>query len=213
MGERRPIQARCAAFFGRGVSNAEESDASHSLAPVARCTPRAGNVTSWPEFNPRKLMISDLLSPPALNVMLIYEDLAAGRRAKELLDRLRHRLGPEAEMEIHLCRFDLLQVPQFREEAMEHGLGADILILSARHGVEVPSHVQDWLETCRNAGASRSAALVMLLDEPRPVASAGAARSAPVRLSVTHEAPSLDDQRRATADRWFSLAAVGKFEA
>jgi hypothetical protein len=161
-------------------------------------------------------MNSDQPLPPPLKVMIVYEDLAAGRRAKEFVDRLWLRLGPDVNMELHVCRFDLLHLSPFREEALENGFRADILILSSRQGVQVPDDVQQWLEVCRNANVCPSTALVMLLnengtiaDEPRLRSAADGREPGPVRLSVMYEALPPGGVIQTRDGRRISLAAVG----
>src|SRR6266478_795046 len=54
-----------------------------------------------------------------LNTVVAYEDVAAAKKAKEMWDRLRGRIGGGLAFEIHLWRFDVLRTPGLNVTAVK----------------------------------------------------------------------------------------------
>jgi hypothetical protein len=81
-----------------------------------------------------------------LNVLVMYEDLAAGQRAKFLLDRLSAQFGIEGEgrLTMKFWRFDLLNLPLALEQAAVEAAAADVIILSVNRKMELSAVDREW---------------------------------------------------------------------
>jgi hypothetical protein len=109
-----------------------------------------------------------------LNAFILYEDVAAGKRAKETCDVLDGKLGPGWKIEIGMSSFKCLRLPEVRQLATEAVHSANLVIFSCYDG-HLPLSVRDWTEFCW-AGSGRSTSLVALI--------AGTARqTAPARAA------------------------------
>src|SRR5690349_25122186 len=81
-----------------------------------------------------------------LDVFLIHDDLRAGLRGKQALDRVAGRLGLKAEFNFHLWKFDLLNEPKLRDFAVTDARDAHIVVLAVHETSELPSPVRLWLQ-------------------------------------------------------------------
>lgn len=105
-------------------------------------------------------------SRPTLNVVIIYEDFAAGKHAKATYDYLVNQLGRDFEFSNQMWKFDVLGIPKMRQMAVKDAAASDLIIVST-HGVgELPAEVRLWVdEWAENKGHAR--ALVTLVDRPK----------------------------------------------
>src|ERR1700686_3227423 len=84
--------------------------------------------------------------PPLFNVLIVYEDFAAGEHAKETYDYLVHQLGRDYQFTNQMWKFDILGNFKMREMAVKDALEADLIIVST-HGIgELPAEVKTWLD-------------------------------------------------------------------
>lgn len=103
--------------------------------------------------------------PSALSVLIAYQDVEAGLRARKVLDRILESLGTEANCDVRLWKFGWLTFQDCREEALEDGSRADLILLSAR-GDQPPSpELKHWLTTSLGQHSGGARALALLLDE------------------------------------------------
>jgi hypothetical protein len=98
-----------------------------------------------------------------LNIFIAHENLAAARRARELRQRLAANLRHETRIEGETWNFALLANAHLRERASIEAAYADMIIISANGGSDLPAHVKAWLETLPPAEPNNKA-LVSLLD-------------------------------------------------
>jgi hypothetical protein len=110
--------------------------------------------------------IFDLDEMPRFNVVILYEDGPAGRRAKRLYDKLNHELGDECDFNLKLWNFQVLAIPEFGESAMEAAAQADLVILSLHGKAGLPAEIKQWIETWTGQIIDRTSALVALVDKP-----------------------------------------------
>lgn len=98
-----------------------------------------------------------------INVVIAFEDAAAGKHAEAFYDHLKERLGTEFEFTRYQWSFALLQDPQVREAAAHDAATADIVIVTTHGDSELPEYVDSWFQAWvgRNAGPM---ALVGLFD-------------------------------------------------
>lgn len=100
-----------------------------------------------------------------LNLLLLYEDLDAGRRGIELCDRLTSQFGEEMRFEIKPWKFDLFAAPRLRELIDADGQSADLVIVSMSEHRRLPVEVHLWLQQWAAQAAGRPVALVGLFHD------------------------------------------------
>jgi hypothetical protein len=101
-----------------------------------------------------------------LAVCVAYADLAAGRQAKHVCDRLNRTLAHEPQLHCDLWRLDTLRLPEFRRAATHSAEEADI-VLFALHGEQtLPPAAREWVEEWLRERMGRPGALVALFDSP-----------------------------------------------
>jgi hypothetical protein len=104
------------------------------------------------------------LLPPeghsSVNAFIAYEDLEAGKRAKEMCDFVAQNLGHEWTLDSELWSFRALGVPQLRDIAADNAVKGDIIIVSC-HGGHLPAEVTEWIESWP-AQPARAVAMVAL---------------------------------------------------
>src|SRR5437867_4433635 len=101
---------------------------------------------------------------PQLDVLLVYEDLAAGRRAKQAIDHLLDNSELHADVRFDLCNFDLLCEDRVYQQMVSQAAEADIIVLSAGGKRELPWQVRSWLRRWLEKRGESPAALVISLD-------------------------------------------------
>ncbi|MDB6021399.1 MAG: hypothetical protein JWQ04_1256, partial [Pedosphaera sp.] len=107
----------------------------------------------------------ELENHPVFNVVIVYEDFAAGKHAKETYDYLVHQLGRDYEFNNQMWKFDVLGNAKMQEMAVKDAVLADLIIIST-HGIgELPAEVSSWIEHW-TIQKSRAMALVALVDRP-----------------------------------------------
>lgn len=106
------------------------------------------------------------ITPPTLNVVIVYEDFETGTHAKKTYDYLVENVRPECRFTNQMWKFDVLSIPKLSEIAVRDAASADIVILSS-HGGELPGHVKSWVESWLNTPGA-PLALVVLFDSQLP---------------------------------------------
>jgi hypothetical protein len=101
----------------------------------------------------------------SLSVLLVYEDLTTGLRARRAFEAAVQQPELEADFSVDLWRFDLLREPALLRMAANQASKADIVFLSA-HGYGVlPAAVDLWLRQWLEQRGGEPSALVVLLDD------------------------------------------------
>ena len=100
-----------------------------------------------------------------INVVVVFEDSAAGKHAEAFYEHLSRRLGGEFGFARYQWSFSLLQDVSVRDAAADDAAMADIVIIATHGDAELPEHVDTWLQAWvgRNTGPM---ALVALFDGP-----------------------------------------------
>ena len=107
---------------------------------------------------------------PTFNVVIVYEDFAAGKHAKETYDYLVQQLGRDFDFNNQMWKFDVLGNSKMKEMAVKDAVVADLVVLSS-HGVgELPDEVKSWIEQW-TAQPGNAMVLVALMDRPEDEAS------------------------------------------
>ena len=111
----------------------------------------------------------ELENQPTFNVVIVYEDFAAGKHAKETYDYLVHQLGNHYEFTNQMWKFDVLGNLKMKEMAVKDAVSADLIIIST-HGIgDLPQAVKSWIEQW-SAQKGHAMALVTLVDRPAVLA-------------------------------------------
>jgi hypothetical protein len=100
----------------------------------------------------------------ALEVMLVHEDLPAGRRGKEVLDQVALNLESKADFLVNPWNFEMLHNPTLQGQAVQDAAHADIVVLSAHGRAKLPAAVRAWLEVWLDRRGDSPCALVVSLD-------------------------------------------------
>jgi hypothetical protein len=100
-----------------------------------------------------------------LDAVLLYEDLNAGLRGKEVLD-CAVRLFPRVpHFNLAVWRFDVLRTVIERELALHKASVADIVVLSAHGGKALPKLVKLWLKQWFGRKSDEPCALMVSFNE------------------------------------------------
>ena len=100
------------------------------------------------------------------NVAIIYEDGAAGKRAKHFYDRVIRELVDECDFSLELWSFQVLAVPEIGNSAAKAAAQADFVVLSMHRKAQLSARTKDWIERWSGLITDNKSALVALLDQP-----------------------------------------------
>lgn len=100
-----------------------------------------------------------------MGVFIAYEDVPAGKRAKETCDVLAESLGGDSITDTRVASFNALRVPQLRHTAAMEAAQADIIFIACHDG-KLPLAVNQWLQLWLARGGGPMA-LVALFSCPR----------------------------------------------
>jgi hypothetical protein len=100
------------------------------------------------------------------NIAIIYEDGAAGKRAKHFYDRVIRELVDECDFSLELWSFQVLAVPEIGNSAAKAAAQADFVILSMHRKAQLSTQTRDWIERWSGLITDNKSALVVLLDQP-----------------------------------------------
>jgi hypothetical protein len=108
---------------------------------------------------------------PVFKAVLIYENFAAGVRARWFCARLVRAL--DSTLEEQMWNFDVLGIRDVRNAAASVARTADVVILSISGYTELPGTVRAWLDMWLWLLDKENPALVALFDSstPRNIAS------------------------------------------
>jgi hypothetical protein len=101
---------------------------------------------------------------PAPDVLILYEDLGTGLRAKHALDLLPDHFPADARCSTKLWRLELLSDPLLAEQAALEAAAADVIIMSVHGRRELPAEARRWLNGWLAHKEPRPYALGVLLD-------------------------------------------------
>ena len=108
----------------------------------------------------------DLVDRPKFNVVIIYEDSAAGTRAKHFYNRVIRELVDECDFSLELWNFQVLAFPEIGNAAAKAAARADIVILSMHRKAQLSVQTREWIERWSGLIGDDRSALVALLDQP-----------------------------------------------
>ncbi len=99
-----------------------------------------------------------------LRVLMLYEDLETGVRARLALEQALQRVAVETDLHIRMWKFDLLGELVLREQAVTEATEARIVFVSAHGGAKLPLPVGSWFEEWFSRKRAAPCALVVSLD-------------------------------------------------
>ncbi|HUR45330.1 MAG TPA: hypothetical protein VMZ27_05565 [Candidatus Saccharimonadales bacterium] len=98
-----------------------------------------------------------------IQVVIAFEDLAAGKRGKQVYDYLTHRLT-DFEFDHEVWKFSALECERILESAARQAAAADIIMLALHGSNPLPEALKNWIETWVGQNGNPMA-LVVLFDQ------------------------------------------------
>jgi hypothetical protein len=130
----------------------------------------------------------DLYDAKYMKIMIVYDDVDAGKRAKEFCDRIVRSLGPEMKLSLGVWKASMFRLPEINRVATHAATQAVAMIFALAGCKELSPELKDWIERLkRNDPLDRDCALVVLLHD---IQRAGM-DSAPACVSLSRYAQSV----------------------
>ncbi len=103
-------------------------------------------------------------SKPAFQVVVVYEDFAAGRSATDTCNLLLDKLGDEFELRCSTWKFETLRNESLRQTAALEATEADTIIVATHRVSPLPSELTRWFDSWIAIRGDHPAALIALVD-------------------------------------------------
>jgi len=101
-----------------------------------------------------------------LDIMIAYDDLGAGQRAKEFCDRLSRHLGPGLKLKLSVWKISLFRFPEISRAATIAAESAVAIIFAANGHKDLSPQAKAWIEMFTGKERpNRNCALVALLHD------------------------------------------------
>ena len=94
------------------------------------------------------MKIETQTAPIRVQVLTVYDNVEAGKRAKELCDRIQQFLGSEYELNLHLWNAAFLRIGMFARAAMEAAEWPTLLIIAVDGNKSLPPFFKRWINQC-----------------------------------------------------------------
>jgi hypothetical protein len=98
-----------------------------------------------------------------LDVLIVYDSVRSGKRAKELCDRLTQQLAPDCELNLSVCSLSALQLPTLALAAASEAEHAALLVVAVNGDKTFPRSVRNCLYWCARGIRADDGALVAQL--------------------------------------------------
>jgi hypothetical protein len=111
------------------------------------------------------------MNPDAdFKIILLHDDQVASARGAAVLERLAGQMEEECDqLNTETWEFAALRAPEARNQAAGRIRDANMIIISAQGGEELPEYIKHWIEGLLHQRRDRETAIVALLDrEPAP---------------------------------------------
>jgi hypothetical protein len=99
-----------------------------------------------------------------LNALIIYDKIAAARKASAALQQVACCAKIAADWNIKPWRLDVLRLPAASDEALIEATDADLIVLAGAGAYSFPSWLREWLECWANHRQVGDAALARIHD-------------------------------------------------
>ena len=96
-------------------------------------------------------------------VLIVYDSVRAGKRAKELCDRLEQQLAPGCELNLSVWSLFALGLPSMARAATRQAERADLLIVAVNGDKILPQAIKNCLHRCARGIHTSGGALVAQL--------------------------------------------------
>jgi len=103
---------------------------------------------------------------PTFNVVVVYDDFYSALRAQELAGRMAAELEPVFVLRTEVWNFELATHADLCDRAAKDAIEADMVIISASTGEDLPSGVKGWMQSWLPQKRGGLAALVALVNWP-----------------------------------------------
>lgn len=124
----------------------------------------------------------DLEARPELNVVLAYDEIAGGIRAKECFDDLTRLHGELFKFNCQLWNFEVMGKPELFEAKAQEAAKAEMMVIATRRSEAISGEARMWIENwVRSKKAGPNAILVLLSGK---AADAGSAPGTSLRKMV-----------------------------
>lgn len=133
--------------------------------------------------NPRFATGDEAQTQP-FNLVIAYDSVAAGQRAMRLFSYLGREHGDVLKFQTQPWRFDLLADPDWCQFAALDAIKADLLIISASSGSDLPVAVRSWISACLARKRGTHAAVVALFGTEEEMDTADSSRLQFVRMAA-----------------------------
>ncbi len=110
--------------------------------------------------------MADAEARATMNVVIAYDDIAAGQHAVRILGDVADNFGGDIELRPQLWAFRFLETPEWRVLAGRDVLDADMLIISTSSESELPAAVRSWFNSCLTQRCGADLAVIALLGRP-----------------------------------------------
>src|SRR6267154_6215623 len=97
------------------------------------------------------------------DVLIVYDSVRSGKRAKELCDRLGQQLAPDCKLNFSVWSLSALQLPTLEQAAASAAEHAALLIVAVNGDKTLPRPVKSCLHRCARAIHAADGALVAQL--------------------------------------------------
>jgi hypothetical protein len=102
---------------------------------------------------------------PDFKIVLLHDNPVSGLRGTSILARLAGKMtGEDEKMNTETWKFEVLLQPALRERAASRMREANMIVISADGGSELPEHIKIWMENTLSERQNREAAIVALLN-------------------------------------------------
>ena len=112
----------------------------------------------------REMFSGDRSPPTPFNVVIMYEGLGTGKRAKKGLYYVAKELGNDLEFRHSMWRLDILQDPKLNVRAATALAEADLLIISLRGEGQLPAKIRALIDERLAQTVTHKCALVALFE-------------------------------------------------
>jgi len=98
-----------------------------------------------------------------MEVLIVYDSVRSGKRAKELCDRLAQQLAPDSELNFSVWSLSALQLPTLAQAVASEAEHAALLIVAVHGDKTLPQPVRNCLYWCAREIHAADGALVAQL--------------------------------------------------
>lgn len=133
---------------------------------------------------------------PRFNIVLAYADMDTALRGKRVHDGLVDELGTKCNFILRLWKFDVLKDAQVRAEAARDAATANMLIISAHSGRELPREVKLWVKTSLRKKETPATVVALLEGKDDPAAGPRSVRAYLCKQAVLYQMDFFSDERQ-----------------